>query len=119
MAAGLRSSHGPGRVEERPFALQPILDRYKAEDGRLAKGQARDLGMSALARLLGEHTGLCLNSEWKRVYRWARLGLTYKQADFVAVKVFKTHPALIWPHWFDDVEPEVDGGPTGGLSLVS
>jgi hypothetical protein len=35
------------------------------------------------------------------IHRWRRKGIPEKQADRIAVKLLRKHPASIWPEWFD------------------
>lgn len=50
----------------------------------------------ATARALGVHP--------RQVYRWRAGGVTWAQADELAVAV-GLHPAEVWPEWWEHTEP--------------
>lgn len=89
-------------------ARQYDLDRLAAaaglelsrHGGKRPEHGAGTEGLAALAHTLG--------LSHRHLRRLHAEGLTADQADRFATHLGK-HPAWVWPHWWDDVDPDLDG----------
>lgn len=49
----------------------------------------------------------CLDVHRRQCERWRRAGVTWAQADVLAVRI-GLHPAEVWHDWWERIEPEVE-----------
>lgn len=68
------------------FSLAPLEELLRAQGGSSVK---------RLALLMGTNE--------RQVHRWRHHGVTWAQADLLAVRA-GLHPAELWPQWFDPVD---------------
>jgi hypothetical protein len=82
-----------GMPVRRRFPLQPLLDALSAREGYPVSDYRA-------AQLCGVFRN--------RLVDWRKNGIAWSSADRVCVEVLGSHPLLLWPDFYDDIDTSED-----------